>query len=146
MEAEKFRKNGEEVLKYITSYFEKIREKRTVPNVKPGFLLGKIPDEAPEQPEEWNKVFSDVEEIIQPGLMHWQSPHFHAFYPALASYPGILADMLISSFNCMGFSWISGPICTELERAMLDWFVKLLGLPEEFLYKDEGGLFRYDCT
>lgn len=139
MDFTEFETRGREVLSYMKSYHEKIRERRPVPKVKPGFLKGQVPDEAPEQPEEWKKVFGDVEKVIMPGMTHWQSPHFHAFYPAGNSYPAMFADMLSNCINCVGFSWISSPICTELETAVTDWLAKLLQLPEEFLSGGKGG-------
>ncbi|GLH01302.1 uncharacterized protein GBIM_07469 [Gryllus bimaculatus] len=104
-----------------------------LPNVKPGYLRELLPESAPEQPEKWQDVMADVERLIMPGITHWHSPRFHAYYPTANSYPAIVADMLSAGIACKGFAWIASPACTELEVVMLDWLGKMLDLPPEFL-------------
>lgn len=75
-------------------------------------------------------------------ITHWQSPHMHAYFPALNSFPSLLGDMISDAINCIGFTWASSPAATELEALMMDWLVKCLGLPEKFLgsnYDSLGG-------
>lgn len=128
------------MIDYIADYLENIRNRRPLSDVKPGYLRPLIPDEAPKKPEDWNTVFKDIERVIMPGVTHWHSPQFHAYYPTANSYPSILADMLSDAIGCIGFSWVSSPACTELESVMMDWLGKLLQLPEEFLSGGDGGL------
>ena len=97
-----------------------------------------IPNEAPEEPEQWKDVMEDVERVIMPGVTHWHSPQFHAYFPTANSYPAIVADMLSDAIGCIGFSWIASPACTELEMVMMDWLGKMLDLPEEFLFSGPG--------
>lgn len=92
-----------------------------------------IPETAPEKPESWQEVLADVERVIMPGVTHWHSPKFHAYFPTANSYPAIVADMLSGAIACIGFTWIASPACTELEVVMLDWLGKMLDLPAEFL-------------
>ena len=92
---------------YIADYLENIRDRRVFPNVKPGFMHDLLPDSAPLEPEPWPQIFSDIERIIMPGVTHWQSPHMHAYFPALNSYPSMLADMLANAINCLGFTWVT---------------------------------------
>lgn len=75
----------------------------------------------------------DLERVIMPGHTHWQSPHFHAYYPAATSYPSIVAEMLSAGIACLGFSWMTSPACTELEVVTMDWLGKAVGLPDAFL-------------
>lgn len=98
-----------------------------------------LPTRAPESPEPWEDIMSDVESIIMPGVTHWQSPRFLAYFPANSSFPGIFGEMLSSMFNVIGFSWICSPALTELETVVMDWLGNALGLPEEFLSDGEGG-------
>ncbi|KAL2088893.1 hypothetical protein ACEWY4_015792 [Coilia grayii] len=93
-----------------------------------------LPENAPLDGENWESIFQDVEKIIMPGVVHWQSPHMHAYYPALTSWPSLLGDMLADAINCLGFTWASSPACTELEMNVLDWLCKALGLPSYFLH------------
>ncbi|CAD5119187.1 DgyrCDS7824 [Dimorphilus gyrociliatus] len=139
MDPEQFRKRGRQMIDYIADYLENIENRRPLSNVEPGYLKLLIPDDAPKKPEDWNTVFQDIERVIMPGVTHWHSPQFHAYYPTANSYPSILADMLSDAIGCIGFSWVSSPACTELEGVMMDWLAKMLQLPEEFLSTGEGG-------
>ena len=81
---------------------------------------------------------SDVERVIMPGVTHWHSPQFHAYFPTANSYPAIVADILSDAIACVGFSWIASPACTELEMAMMNWLGKMIDLPEQFLFSPNG--------
>ncbi|XP_052790248.1 aromatic-L-amino-acid decarboxylase-like [Mya arenaria] len=138
MDAEEFRKRGKEMIDYVADYLENVRDRRVFPEVSPGYLRELIPDHAPEEGEKWENVFKDIERVIMPGVTHWHSPQFHAYYPTANSYPAIVADILSDSIGCIGFTWASSPACTELEVVVLDWLGKLLNLPEEFLHGSGG--------
>ncbi|XP_022239200.1 aromatic-L-amino-acid decarboxylase-like isoform X2 [Limulus polyphemus] len=138
MEAEEFRRYGKQMVDFIADYISNIRERRVLPDVYPGYIRNLIPDHAPVEGESWEEVFKDIERVIMPGMTHWHSPHFHAFYPAANSFPALCADMLSGGLGCIGFTWASSPACTELEMVMLDWLGKMLHLPEEFLFCSKG--------
>uniref|UniRef100_A0A0A9WT64 Aromatic-L-amino-acid decarboxylase n=1 Tax=Lygus hesperus TaxID=30085 RepID=A0A0A9WT64_LYGHE len=128
-----FRDFAKAMADYIADYLENIRDRRVLPTVQPGYLRPLIPSEAPESAESWTDVMKDIERVIMPGVTHWHSPRFHAYFPTANSYPAIVADMLSDAIACIGFTWIASPACTELEVVMLDWLGKLLDLPKEFL-------------
>ncbi|XP_018866039.1 histidine decarboxylase isoform X1 [Gorilla gorilla gorilla] len=134
MEPEEYRERGREMVDYICQYLSTVRERRVTPDVQPGYLRAQLPESAPEDPDSWDSIFGDIERIIMPGVVHWQSPHMHAYYPALTSWPSLLGDMLADAINCLGFTWASSPACTELEMNVMDWLAKMLGLPEHFLH------------
>ncbi|XP_052225144.1 aromatic-L-amino-acid decarboxylase-like [Dreissena polymorpha] len=138
MDAEEFCRHGKEMIDYVADYLENIRERRVFPTVEPGYLRKLIPEEAPEEGESFEDIFKDVERVIMPGITHWQSPNFHAYFPTGSSYPAIVADILSGSFGGVGFSWASSPACTELEVVVLDWLAKMLELPESFLASSGG--------
>ena len=77
--------------------------------------------------------------LILPGVTHWQSPNFFAYFPCNASGPGILGDLLSSGLGVQGMLWSTSPACTELETHVMDWLVPMLGLPEKFLSSSTGG-------
>ncbi|XP_025833652.1 alpha-methyldopa hypersensitive protein-like [Agrilus planipennis] len=81
---------------------------------------------------------TDIERVIMPGITHWNSPHFHAYYPTACSFPSIVGEILSAGLSSIGFSWISSPACTELEVVMMNWLGNLLGLPETFLNSSSG--------
>ncbi|XP_071448136.1 aromatic-L-amino-acid decarboxylase-like [Hetaerina americana] len=138
MNAEEFREFGKATVDYIADYLENIRDRQVLPSVEPGYIQNLLPDEAPEEPEQWQDVLKDVERIVMPGVTHWHSPQFHAYYPTANSYPGIVGELLSAGIGCIGFSWMTSPACTELEVAMMDWLGKLLDLPKEFLNCSDG--------
>ncbi|XP_074653816.1 aromatic-L-amino-acid decarboxylase-like [Tubulanus polymorphus] len=139
MNAEEFRRRGKEMVDYIADYIETIEERNVFPKIQPGYLHKLIPTEAPQTPDKWDDVMNDIERVIMPGVTHWHSPKFLAYFPTANSYPAICADMLSDAIGCIGFSWISSPACTELEVVMMDWLGKMLKLPEQFISGGKGG-------
>lgn len=87
--------------------FNRNTNRQVLPSVEPGYLHGLIPTEVPEKPESWKDVLNDINEKIMPGMTHWQSPNFHAYYPTQTSYSSIVSEMLCSGFGIVGFSWVS---------------------------------------
>jgi hypothetical protein len=98
---------GKEMVDYIADYLENIRDRRVFPQVQPGYMRHLLPESAPTDGEDWPSIFSDIERVIMPGVTHWQSPHMHAYFPALNSFPSLLGDMLADAINCIGFTWVS---------------------------------------
>jgi len=84
-------------------------------------------------------MLKDVEEKILPGITHWQSPNFFAFFPANTSGPSILGELLSAGLGVQGMLWATSPACTELETHVMDWLVSMLDLPETFRSDGPGG-------
>nr|CAD7608261.1 unnamed protein product [Timema genevievae] len=133
METPQFKDFAKDMVDYIGGYLDNIRDRRVLPTVQPGYLRPLLPECAPDTPDKWQDVMSDIERVIMPGVTHWHSPKFFAYFPTANSYPAIVADMLSGAIACIGFSWIASPACTELEVIMLDWLGKMLDLPKTFL-------------
>ncbi|XP_013188794.2 aromatic-L-amino-acid decarboxylase [Amyelois transitella] len=138
MDSQQFREFGKAAIDMVADYLDNIRKLDVLPSVEPGYLLKALPEDAPEQPEQWQDVLKDFSENIIPGVTHWHSPRFHAFYPTGSSYPSLVGNILSDGLGVIGFSWMSSPACTELEVVTLNWLGKLLGLPEEFLNCSKG--------
>jgi aromatic-L-amino-acid decarboxylase len=98
-----------------------------------------LPQNPPQQGEPFERILADVESIILPGITHWQSPNFYAYFPTSTSGPAILGDLLSTGLGIQGMLWSTSPACTELETHILDWLVPMLGLPEKFLSSSAGG-------
>ncbi|CAO2640673.1 Aromatic-L-amino-acid decarboxylase [Lemmus lemmus] len=133
MDSNEFRRRGKEMVDYIADYLDGIEKRPVYPDVEPGYLRPLIPTTAPQEPEAYEDIIKDIEKIIMPGVTHWHSPYFFAYFPTAGSYPALLADMLSGAIGCIGFSWAASPACTELETVMMDWLGKMLELPEAFL-------------
>ncbi len=98
-----------------------------------------LPSDAPDEGEPLAAMLQDIDRVILPGVTHWQSPNFFAYFPANASGPSILGDLLSSALGVQGMLWATSPACTELESHVLDWLVTMLGLPVKFLSTNSGG-------
>ncbi|XP_074594117.1 aromatic-L-amino-acid decarboxylase [Brevipalpus obovatus] len=138
MDGDQFRVAANQLAEYITNYLDNIRDRPVLPDVQPFYLQEMVPESAPDEPEPWDTIFGDIERVILPGMTHWHSPRFNAYFPTANSYPAILADMLSAALGCIGFTWVASPACTELEMRMMDWLGRMLNLPEEFLFSSNG--------
>uniref|UniRef100_A0AAX7SZB9 Aromatic-L-amino-acid decarboxylase n=1 Tax=Astatotilapia calliptera TaxID=8154 RepID=A0AAX7SZB9_ASTCA len=105
MDAAEFRRRGKEMVDYVADYLENIEKRPVYPDLEPGYLRSLIPNEAPLEPESYEDIIKDVERVIMPGVTHWHSPYFFAYFPAASSYPAMVADMLCGAIGCIGFSW-----------------------------------------
>eukprot|EP00744_Colponema_vietnamica_P007353 GILI01010590.1.p1 GENE.GILI01010590.1~~GILI01010590.1.p1 ORF type:complete len:509 (-),score=126.26 GILI01010590.1:127-1551(-) len=139
MDPEEFRRLGHQMVDFIADYYKGLEQHPVLSQVEPGYLRKLLPSEAPQEPETFEAVMEDVKSKIMPGITHWQSPNFFAYFPAASSCPGILGEMLSACFNVIGFSWISSPACTELETIVTDWIGRAVGLNEHFLSQGKGG-------
>ena len=139
MTPDEFRRCGHAVVERIARYMEEIERYPVLSQAEPGSIRERLPHAAPEHGEPFSDVLRDVDEIVMPGITHWQSPNFFAYFPANASGPSILGDLLSSGLGVQGMLWATSPACTELETHVLDWLVDLLGLPDRFRSTTAGG-------
>jgi aromatic-L-amino-acid decarboxylase len=139
MTPEEFRRHGHEVVDWIADYMERVESLPVQPRVKPGDIRALLPDSAPEEPEAFGTILADIDRVVVPGLLHWQSPNFFGFFPVGGSPPSVLADFISTGLGVNGITWASGPAITEVENQVLDWLVDLLGLPESWKTTGPGG-------
>ncbi|XP_020904571.1 aromatic-L-amino-acid decarboxylase [Exaiptasia diaphana] len=136
MDNKQFREYGKELIDFIGDYFENIEQSSIKPDVKPGFLLNKLPSSAPSQGEQFQEILADYQEHVMPGILGWNNPNFHAYFPASISYPSILGELLAAATGGVGFEWSVNPSYTELEIVVTEWLGKLLNLPKQFIATD----------
>lgn len=139
MTSDEFREHGHAVVDWIADYYSRIESYPVLSRAEPGQVRASLPASPPSQGETFAAILGDVERLILPGITHWQSPNFFAFFPANASGPAILGDLLSSGLGVQGMLWATSPACTELETHVLDWLVGMLDLPRKFLSTDSGG-------
>ena len=132
MEPDKFRKYANEVVEWMASYMEHVEEFPVKSQAAPGDVFSKIPDKPPLKSESFEQLMSDLDTIIMPGISHWQSPNFYAYFPANVSPPSILAEMIIATLGAQCMIWETSPAATELEEKMMIWLRDMIGLPPEF--------------
>jgi aromatic-L-amino-acid decarboxylase len=139
MTPEEFRLSGYAVVDWIARYMEELEDYPVLSPARPGEIRARLPPRAPEAGEPLEAMLRDLDEIVLPGVTHWQSPNFFAYFSANASAPAILGDLVSSGLGVQGMLWATSPAATELETHVLDWLVEMLDLPEEFSSRSSGG-------
>jgi len=132
MTPDEFREYGRQVVDWIADYYERIESFPVLSPVAPGHIRAALPEHPPQHGEPFDAVLRDLDRTILPGITHWQHPSFFAYFPANASGPAILGDLLASGLGAQGMLWATSPAATELETHVLDWLAELLGLPSAF--------------
>ena len=124
-----FRDDLDRAADWADAYLQRVGELPITPGVAPGDVRATLPDAPPEQGEPFESMLRDLDELIVPGLTHWNHPRFFAWFANTGSEPGVLAELLIAALNVNAFTWLSSPAATELEVTVMDWLAQLLGLP-----------------
>ncbi len=132
MNTEDFRKHAHELVDWMADYFENIEELPVLPGTQPGDIFKQIPKSAPDMAEPFEKIFKDFKDVIMPGITHWESPNFMAYFPANKSKASVLAEMLMSTLGSQCMIWLTSPAAAELEEAVINWVRDMLGLPNTF--------------
>jgi aromatic-L-amino-acid decarboxylase len=130
MEKEDFKKFGYEFVDWVADYYENIEKYQVLSLVDPGFIREQLPDRPPLKGESLESVFEDFKKIIVPGITHWQHPSWYAYFPANASPPSVLAELLTAGIGAQCMVWQTSPAAAELEEVVLEWLRQMLGLPE----------------
>jgi aromatic-L-amino-acid/L-tryptophan decarboxylase len=139
MSPEDFRTRGHELVDWIARYMENVADLPVASRSEPGDVRAALPASPPSRPESFDAVLADLDAIVVPGITHWQSPDFFAYFPANTSGPSILGELAAAGLGVQGMLWSTSPACTEVETLVLDWMVELLGLPARFLSTGVGG-------
>jgi aromatic-L-amino-acid/L-tryptophan decarboxylase len=139
MTSEEFRRYGRAVIDWIADYYERVETLPVLSQVQPGEIRASLPAEPPLQGEAFDDILRDVERLILPGITHWQSPNFYAYFPGNTSGPAILGELMSAGLGVQGMLWATSPACTELETHVLDWVAGMLGLPDRFKSTATGG-------
>jgi len=127
-----FREDLDLAADWVESYRRRVSDLPVAAQVEPGAIRSSLPGSPPEQGEPFEAMLRDLDEVILPGITHWNHPRFFAWFSNTASEPGILAELLIASLNVNNMTWLASPAATELEVTVLDWLAQLLGLPREW--------------
>ncbi|KAM0892002.1 hypothetical protein ACQ4PT_026032 [Festuca glaucescens] len=141
LDADDFRRRGQQVINFIADYWSSMGDYPVRPNVTPGFLRDQLPTDAPPMPEPdaWASALQDLRDLILPGMTHWQSPRHFAHFPASSSTAGALGEALIAGINVVPFTWAASPAAAELEMVVVDWLGKAIHLPDSLLFAGGGG-------
>ena len=139
MTPEEFRRHGHAMVDWIADYYSRVESFPVLSQVQPGQIRASLPPQPPSVGESFEDMMRDVEKLLLPGITHWQSPNFFAYFSSAVSGPSILGELLSAGLGVQGMLWATSPACTELEAHVLDWLVGMMGLPEKFLSSNTGG-------
>ncbi len=129
---EAFRARAHRLVDWMADYLAQVGSYPVQPSVAPGEIRAKLPAAPPAQPEEFDRIVADFQQLIVPGLTHWGHPGFFGYFPANTSPPSILAEMLTATIGAQCMSWSTSPAATELEQVMMEWLRQMLSLPDSF--------------
>jgi len=132
MDSNEFRRHGHEIVEWIARYFENVEQYPVKSRVRPGEIKNELPELPPSGSESFDLFMKDFDEVIMPGITHWQSPNFFAYFPANSSPPSVLAEMLTASLGAQCMLWETSPAAAELEERMMEWLRFMTGIPAEF--------------
>lgn len=136
---DEFRRHGHAAVEWVARYLEDVERFPVLSRVAPGETRALLPPHPPEHAEPFEDVLADLDRVVLPGITHWQSPNFFAFFPSNASGPSILGELVSAGLGVQGMLWATSPACTEVETHVLDWLAELIGLPDRFRSDGPGG-------
>jgi aromatic-L-amino-acid decarboxylase len=132
MNNQEFRKYAHQVADWMADFIENIEERPVKSLVQPGDIFSQLPDSPPIKGESMESIIDDVNRIILPGITHWQSPNFFAYFPANSSYPSVLAEMMTATLGAQCMVWETSPAAAELEEKVMNWIKEMMGIPKDF--------------
>lgn len=138
-DASEFRRAARAAVDWVADYLERLEQYPVCPRVQPGDIRALLPAHPPEEAEPWEAMLADLDRVVLPGITHWQSPMFFGFFPANASPPAILGDLVSAGLGVQAMMWATSPAATEIETHVLDWLAEALGLPQAFRSTAGGG-------
>src|SRR5262245_41270165 len=130
MTPDEFRSIGHRLIDWIADYRSTLADRPVMARTAPGEIKDSLPASPPERPEGFEAIFRDLEQLLLPGLSHWQHPQFFGYFPANASLASVLGDYLSTGLGVLGLSWQASPALTELEEVVTDWLRQLVGLSD----------------
>ncbi|MEP2023782.1 MAG: pyridoxal-dependent decarboxylase [Reichenbachiella sp.] len=127
-----FRQEAHKLVDWMADFYENIENLPVKSQSKPGDIISQLPEIPPTKGEPFEQVFKDFESIILPGMTQWQSPNFHAYFPANSSYPSVLGEMLTATIGAQCMIWETSPAAAELEELMINWLKPLMNIPSDW--------------
>jgi aromatic-L-amino-acid decarboxylase len=132
MEPDEFRKLGHELVEWIADYRERIGSLPVMSQVRPGEISARLPAEPPQEAQGLSDILVDLEQVVLPGITHWNHPGWFAYFPSNSDLSSVLADLVTAGLGSQCMSWQTSPAGTEVEDVVMEWLRQMLGLPGDF--------------
>ncbi|KAI4356236.1 hypothetical protein L6164_000273 [Bauhinia variegata] len=139
LDPEEFKRQGYMMVDFLADYYRNVSNYPVLSQVEPNYLRKLLPKSAPFDPQPIETILQDIQKVIIPGITHWMSPNFYAYFIGNASTAGFVGEMLSTGLNVCGFTWVASPAATEIQSIVMDWLAQELKLPETFLFSGNGG-------
>src|SRR5215218_4610368 len=127
-----FRRWAHEAADWSANYLDTVAERPVRAQVAPGEVFRQLPSVPPHRGEAMEAIFADLDDIIVPGMTHWQHPRFFAYFPANSSPPSMITESVTAAIAAQCMLWQTSPAATELETRVLEWLCGMIGLPAAF--------------
>jgi len=102
MTSQEFRESGKHLIDWLADYYQQVETLPVLAQVKPGEIRASLPAEPPQAGVDMQEIIEQLNSKIMPGVTHWQSPNFFAYFPANASEPSVLGDLVSSGLGVQG--------------------------------------------
>jgi aromatic-L-amino-acid decarboxylase len=132
VDAESFRKLGHALVDWVARYRESMERRPVMSQVRPGEIRARFPDDPPREGGRLAEVVASLDDLVLPGITHWNHPSFFAYFPSNTSYASVLADLVTAGLGAQGMSWQTSPAATEVEEVVMEWLRRMVGLPDDF--------------
>ncbi|SMD32708.1 aromatic-L-amino-acid decarboxylase [Reichenbachiella faecimaris] len=129
LDKKSFREEAHKLVDWMADFYDNIETYPVKSKARPGDVIRQLPKNPPIKGESFDQVFKDFESIILPGMTQWQSPNFHAYFPANSSYPSVLGEMLTATLGAQCMIWETSPAAAELEELIINWLKPLMNIP-----------------
>jgi len=139
MTPDEFRRHAHAAVEWVARYYERIESLPVLSTAEPGATRALLPASPPRHGEDFEDLLRDLDDVVLPGITHWQAPGFYAYFPGNSSGPSVIAEMISAGLGVQGMLWSTSPACTELETHVLDWLAEMLDLPAGFRSDSAGG-------
>src|SRR3954453_11394860 len=133
MHSDEFRRAAHQLVNWMAHSLEQVGQLPVTPDVRPGDVSRMLPTAPPEEGEPFDAIWQDFQQLILPGMTHWNHPGWFAYFPGNNSPASVLAEMLTATMGAQCMSWATSPAATELEQVTMDWLRQMLGLPQTFV-------------
>ncbi len=130
VQARTFEEDFARVGRWIEEYLSEPGRYPVLPALAPGEVAAALPEAAPEKGEPFERIMADFEEIIVPGITHWNHPRFFAYFATSAAPAAIAAEALVAALDVKVMLWRTSPAAAELESVVMRWLGRLIGMPD----------------
>ncbi len=130
MSAERMRELGYLVVDRLVDLIDHLDRGPVFTLASPDEMRDRIPNSAPVGATDFSELLSIIEREVAPAAARWGHPRAFAYIPGRGTWPGALADFMVSALNIDASSWRESPAPVHLELVVIDWFRSWLGLPD----------------